>query len=334
MTRSVRSLILLIGVLVCMALLASSAPALTITSIPPDGHTNANPVVVSYSDPDTLINYACALMRFTEAGAQPPELVPCSSSSVDLGALAEGEYMLSVQALWYYSFCVEYHPIFPDECIALSTSFETRGTEVNFFVDRTAPMVSLSGGPAEGSSSTDTSASFAVTATDGTITCKLDGATIPCGTISNLTGLSVGTHQLTVTATDRAGNADTKARNFTVLGTGGATNPPGSAPPAGGGATTRATPVITSAPRFVKLGKKIKLGVACPDGCRIAIVFSGAGKRLTGSIVVKPGATAVSYSISKSGVRAVRKALRSKKKVTATFTPDGGGSAKKVSVRL
>jgi hypothetical protein len=138
--------------------------------------------------------------------------------------------------------------------------------------------------------------------------------------------LAAGPHTFKVTAGNAQGSVNV-TRSFTVASL------PSIAvtPPADGGAT-KVTPTITSAPKSVKPGKKIKLGVNCPDGCKIAVAFKGFAKRLTGSIVVKPGATSVSYSISKSATKAIRKALKAQKTVTATFMINGG-SAKKVTIK-
>ncbi|MBM7516060.1 hypothetical protein [Nocardioides nitrophenolicus] len=87
--------------------------------------------------------------------------------------------------------------------------------------DRTAPDTTLNGGPAEGSVVTTTEATFEVGTTEpgSRTTCTLDGADLPCpvGPLS-LTGLTPGTHVLTATATDAAGNTDPSAatRTWTV----------------------------------------------------------------------------------------------------------------------
>lgn len=340
MPFSVRAAALLALAFLAAALLPAGASALTINSPQDGGHTNAADVIVSYSDPDTLINPACALNEIVNGEDQPPVLKTCSVTSADLGALAEGEYHFVVVATYKDMWCVAYdNPLFPDECTSWSTTIETRNAAIDFTVDRTPPTISLTGGPDEGSSSTSATASFGINANDGAVTCKLDGAPFSCtSTAADLTNLTPGAHQVVVTATDQAGNTGTDTRSFTVTaastgggGTGGTGSAGGGNPPASGGAA-KVTPAITSAPKSAKPGKKIRLGVTCPDGCRIAVAFKGTAKKLTASITVKPGATTVSYSISKSALKAIRKALKSHKKVTAVFTP-AGGVAKKVTIK-
>lgn len=87
--------------------------------------------------------------------------------------------------------------------------------------DRTAPDTTLTGGPADGSVVTTPNATFEVGTTEpgSRTTCTLDGAGLPCpaGPLA-LTGLAPGTHVLTATATDAAGNTDPSAatRTWTV----------------------------------------------------------------------------------------------------------------------
>jgi hypothetical protein len=75
--------------------------------------------------------------------------------------------------------------------------------------------------------------SFAATdANLDTVTCKLDAATAkPCNASATLSGLAAGTHQFTVSGTDKAGNSASKTRTFSV------TSPPPPPPvvDAGGG---------------------------------------------------------------------------------------------------
>lgn len=82
-----------------------------------------------------------------------------------------------------------------------------------FTVDRTAPTVSWGATPSAFSNSP--AAAFTVTASDpgmfaagvGSFDCELDGETLtPCGVSVSLEGLGDGTHSLTISAVDRAGN--------------------------------------------------------------------------------------------------------------------------------
>jgi plastocyanin len=72
--------------------------------------------------------------------------------------------------------------------------------------DIVAPVVTVTGGP--GNPTTSTSATFAFTADEtATFACSIDGGAAACdtGTVT-YTGLSVGSHTFSVTATDLAGN--------------------------------------------------------------------------------------------------------------------------------
>ncbi|WP_408898501.1 hypothetical protein ACJ5H2_05165 [Nocardioides sp. R1-1] len=88
-------------------------------------------------------------------------------------------------------------------------------------VDTTAPDTTVTGGPEEGSIAVSPDATFGIgtTETGARVTCTLDGAALPCapGPLA-LAGLAPGTHTLSVSSTDAAGNADPTAatRTWTV----------------------------------------------------------------------------------------------------------------------
>jgi large repetitive protein len=85
-------------------------------------------------------------------------------------------------------------------------------------LDRTTPVVAITGGPAEGSRISSSTVDFAFSITDtnaGTAVCAMDGAPLACTHQAHATGLMPGAHTLTVTATDLAGNATTLTRTFT-----------------------------------------------------------------------------------------------------------------------
>jgi len=87
-------------------------------------------------------------------------------------------------------------------------------------VDRTAPVVQITSGPAEGASVTTSAIALTFSVSDanpGSITCRFDAVSAPCGTSPN--NLTVGQHAFAVTATDKAGNATTVTRHFSVART-------------------------------------------------------------------------------------------------------------------
>jgi predicted phage tail protein len=99
--------------------------------------------------------------------------------------------------------------------------------------DTTAPTVSITGGPAAGSSTTATGASFSFSSSEpGTFSCRLDAgaADESCASPKAYSGLSVGEHTFTVRATDAAGNvsaAQTRTWTVTAPAPDPDTTPPG-----------------------------------------------------------------------------------------------------------
>jgi hypothetical protein len=100
--------------------------------------------------------------------------------------------------------------------------------------DTTAPDTTIGSGPADGTTTTDTDASFAFTSTEaGTFECTLDGAAWSgCSSPRSYSGLAQGSHTFQVRAVDEAGNVDATpaSRSWTV----DAPPPP---PPPGGDPT-------------------------------------------------------------------------------------------------
>lgn len=94
------------------------------------------------------------------------------------------------------------------------------------------------------------------------------------------------------------------------------------------------------APKSVKLGKVINLGVECPVACSLKLSMKIGRKRVKGlkSVKLGSGVRGVSLRLPKKVVAQVRKARRKsrKTKVTLTITPTsaaGNGAAKKVAIR-
>jgi beta-glucanase (GH16 family) len=97
--------------------------------------------------------------------------------------------------------------------------------------DTTPPVATITSGPAEGSSTTATDASFSFTANQpATFECKLDTASFAsCASPKRYSGLSVGEHNFQVRAIDTAGNiGSTASRTWTA----GSSTPPTGDPPA------------------------------------------------------------------------------------------------------
>ena len=82
-------------------------------------------------------------------------------------------------------------------------------------VDTVAPVVSLTGGPAQGSTVSSTTASFTISASEGTLSCALDAVVTGCG--GTYSGLTNGPHTFSARATDAAGNSSPLvSRSWTV----------------------------------------------------------------------------------------------------------------------
>lgn len=306
MTRSLRSLLTLASVVAAFAVAPAGASALSIDPVGNGGYTNAADVTISYSDPGSLTIATCTL------DSAP---VSCTSSSAVLAGIAEGSHSFSVSGMTTTMMCTMWDPVSPGICMVYTPFPMPVGPAViDFVVDRTAPVVSIASWPTEGSTVIGTDESIGVSTNEGTLTCKIDGVAVTCTDAVALAGLGVGAHQLTVTATDQAGNTSAPlVRNFTVK-----------AP----------VPAITRAPKKVKVGKTFKASVDCPAGCKISVLVKmGAGKLTLKPLTVKPGATSVSVKFSGGQKRLIKRALSKGTKVKIVLTPSGGGASKTVKVK-
>jgi hypothetical protein len=112
--------------------------------------------------------------------------------------------------------------------------------------DTTPPDTTITSGPADGSSSTATTASFAFTSTEsGTFQCSLDSAAwTTCTSPQSYTALTVAQHTFQVRAIDAAGNVDATPASRTWTVTAADTTPPDTtitSGPAQGSSTTDTT---------------------------------------------------------------------------------------------
>jgi len=159
----------------------------------------------------------------------------------------------------------------------------------SFTVDRTDPTAQFIDGPYEGAIVGTTTVTIGFDSDDAspsTVACSVDGAAPgPCTTPSShtLTGLANGTHTLSVTVTDAAGNARQITRTFAVSsvatgpGPGGGTSPGPETTPIGGvafapkvGVATRTRGGRTSFSKLTVSG--------VPAGTKVRLVCKG-GKR-------------------------------------------------------
>jgi hypothetical protein len=96
-----------------------------------------------------------------------------------------------------------------------NTASVTRAT----VLDRTLPIVTIDSGPDEGAMVSTSAVDFAFTASDSNLSdvvCAVDdGAATACADQLQLSGVLPGSHTVTITATDLAGNPTTITRTFT-----------------------------------------------------------------------------------------------------------------------
>ncbi len=89
-----------------------------------------------------------------------------------------------------------------------------------FTIDTTAPETSLTGGPADSTTTTDASFAFSSSEPSSTFECRLDGGSWGiCSSPRSYTGLALGAHVFDVRATDATGNVDASpaSRSWTIV---------------------------------------------------------------------------------------------------------------------
>ncbi|MGH2924962.1 MAG: glycosyl hydrolase [Solirubrobacterales bacterium] len=87
----------------------------------------------------------------------------------------------------------------------------------HFTVDTVPPTIAITSGPANGSATSNPSASFSFVTDNGALTCQLDAASFAsCTSPYAVSGLADGVHTFKVKATDEAGNTRVAASTWTV----------------------------------------------------------------------------------------------------------------------
>jgi hypothetical protein len=148
-------------------------------------------------DPDAT--FECKLDRPSLPGSYSVCGSPADKAESYSGLATNGQYTLSVRG------------------VDPSGNKDATPVTRTWTVDTVNPVPSLTDGPAEGSATKQTSASFTVGANEGSLTCTLDGSSAACSAGShNLSGLSDAAHTFTLTATDAAGNTGSVSRHWTV----------------------------------------------------------------------------------------------------------------------
>jgi hypothetical protein len=173
------------------------APVVTLSGGPPQGsRTNARTATVGIAVADVNPDFRTCMLDGQPLG--------CDGGTISLQSLGDGAHMLSATAT---------------DKAGNTGQTVTR----SWTVDTDPPSTTLSGGPANGSISASSVATFALDSDEaGTFTCTLDGAPLACGRGElTIPGLKDGEHTLSVHATDVAGNASQvpATRTWRVLAT-------------------------------------------------------------------------------------------------------------------
>ena len=141
--------------------------------------------------------------------------------------------------------------------------------------DLTAPTVTVTSAPVDGTTERSATITFSVDA-DSTTTCRLDtGAATSCASTFAVSDLAVGPHTVTITATDDVGNSSTTSVSWTVADVPVPLPTPAPTPP-----TPTPTPT-PPAPEAGLSGTKVRLdafvtrrspGRACPSRAAVTVL--------------------------------------------------------------
>ncbi|MFC6006475.1 hypothetical protein ACFQDO_04955, partial [Angustibacter luteus] len=227
--------------------LDTTAPVPAVTSGPAAGSTTASAAAtfaVATNEPATL---SCVV----DGGAA----APCTSP-VSLTGLNDGAHTLSVVAT---------------DSVGNVSSAVSRAWKV----DTTAPVLSLTSGPAAGATVASSGATFDV-ATDGpaALSCTVDGAAAKaCTSPVSLTGLGDGAHTLVVTGADAVGNVSSPVSRSWKVDTAAPVLSLTSGPAAGATVTSGSATfdVTTDEPATLSC----KLDAAAAKACTSPVSFSG-----------------------------------------------------------
>jgi hypothetical protein len=163
-------------------------------------HDNIPPAVEITFGPADPTNQTSATVEFTAGDGAPScsvdgaAFAPCTSP-LTLSELGEGTHSVTVQAV--------------------DAAGNVGSASYSWTVDVTPPAVAIISGPANPTN--QTTATLAFIASDGAVSCSLDGAAFaPCGSPVSHSGLTEGQHSFTVQATDAAGNIGSATHSWTV----------------------------------------------------------------------------------------------------------------------
>ncbi len=178
-------------------------PETTLDGDPPILTNNQTPTF-DFSSSEDASTFECSLMQngvgYGSCDDGGPGLTGSHSAQ---GPLADGDWVFAVRAT---------DP---------SGNADPTPVQFHFTVDATPPHTSVTSGPAEGSTTSDFTPTFAFSSTevDSVFECKVDsGSFANCASPQTTTPLADGPHTFQVRATDLASNTDPGpvARHFTV----------------------------------------------------------------------------------------------------------------------
>jgi hypothetical protein len=268
-------------------------PETTLAATGPSGTTADRNASFQFSSTSGDVDsYICSLQGVeTDCG-----------SPKDYGTLADGTYTFAVRAR--------------DDAGNEDSTPATR----TWTVDGSAPETTITNGPAQGSTTQSTSATFEFNANEsGSFECQLDGTGFSaCESPRTYTDLSPGAHTFQVRARDAAANTDSSpaTRTWTVEQ---AVTP--TTPSPGAGLVDSIGPSLAfqaaRGQRALK-SRSLALTAAPTESCVLSAVASFGRTqlgRLTRALAANARAT-LKLRIGKKGLAALRKALRGRKSVS------------------
>ena len=165
--------------------------AITVDGSPPESDITAGPATGSTTSPSASFTFSSEPNATFQCSLDGAAFVACSSPFTASG-LSDGSHTLLVRA------------------VDAVGNVDPTPVSRTWTVDATPPETSIDSGPADGSSTTATSATYSFTSEAGaTFECSVDGgAFAACTSPKALTALAAGSHTFAVRATDSLGNVD------------------------------------------------------------------------------------------------------------------------------
>ncbi|HTU14641.1 MAG TPA: Ig-like domain-containing protein [Solirubrobacterales bacterium] len=307
----------------------SSAQSFRIDRTPPE---------ISLDAPVTATNAAAPSFSFTSLS---PDL---ESAGCDIVAPDAPDSVVPCEA------GVPFTEEVPDEgawrfrVVATDQAGNQKATSHDFVVDRTAPELAITSGPADGATVEKGDIRYDWTVSDGlgvTQMCSWDdAAAAPCDR-SAAKSLLKGDHGFALTATDLAGNVSTLGRTVKVLRNGTNANPD---PDPEFPVEDRTAPVIrlTSPKQRLKALKKgLKVTVSCSEACSGTLTAKATrpnrqtrGIKLTGRVGISAAGTAAIRLMPSAKAKRKLKRIRKPLKLTVVSKlADASGNAASFSLK-